>query len=141
MLTYVMLLSAAAPFSVYCPTRADGRCRICGEEHFDCNFLNAQKKCEICHKTARDCPAYASKSKHVINKILDLLSSGKPLQCSPVATRRFGRKGHHKRPLKVIVYSQERAVYEYFGDHMIRRFGVSHLIYTFFSNRWKSAKP
>ncbi|EJK74515.1 hypothetical protein THAOC_03799 [Thalassiosira oceanica] len=108
---------------VYSPSHADGRCRICGEEHFDCNFLNAQKKCKICHKTARDCPDYASKSKHVINKILDLRNSGKSLQCSPVPTRRFGKKSHHKRPLKVIVYAQERSIYEYFGDHLIRRFG------------------
>lgn len=42
---------------------------------------------------------------------------------SPMAARLFGRSKSRHRPLKAIIFSQFRRIYEYFGDRLIRRFG------------------
>ena len=48
----------------------DGKCTICREEHFDCNFMNSSnQQCSICFKFAEECPEYASKAKYIINKV------------------------------------------------------------------------
>ena len=100
-------------------------------EHFDCNFMNNDdQQCSICFKHAEPCPSYASKSKYVIDKLLqlrqdDVSGSGSAVH-SPMAARLFGRSSGSTsthRPLKAIVFSQFRVAYEYCGDRLIRRFG------------------
>ncbi|KAL7538788.1 hypothetical protein ACHAXR_010846 [Thalassiosira sp. AJA248-18] len=117
---------------VYSSRHLDGRCTICREEHFDCNFLNSQRKCSLCFKIAEECPEYNQKSKYVIDKLLqlrnnDFADDGKRrCNVSPMAARLFSKcESNHSshRPLKAIIFSQFRAVYEYFGDRLIRRFG------------------
>ncbi len=104
----------------------DGRCFICREEHFDCNFDNAEQRCYICNKYAEEVPDYASKAKYVVDKLIEL-RSGFQGSVSPAAVRLFGKRGDPKsvnrRPLKAIVFSQFRSIYEYFGNRLIRRFG------------------
>lgn len=115
---------------IYSSRLCDGKCKICREEHFDCNFMNEEKQCSICFKHAEDCPTYASKSKYVVDKLLQLRqnddSSNNIASCtvSPLAARLFSRPGSSiNRPLKAVVFSQHRTTYEYFGDRLIRRFG------------------
>ncbi|KAL9186138.1 hypothetical protein ACHAXT_005376 [Thalassiosira profunda] len=117
---------------VYSSRLQDGKCTVCREEHFDCNFMNSEKQCEVCFKFAEDCPHYATKQKYVINKLLQLRSNdfadegSKSCNVSPMAARVFARPGNKHsmhRPLKAIVFSQFRQTYEYFGDRLIRRFG------------------
>ena len=121
---------------VYSSRVIDGKCTICREEHFDCNFMNNERKCSICFKKAEDCPDYNRKAKYVIGKLLELRNNdfadvgSQQCNVSPMAARFFSKRGSDKsshRPLKAIVFSQFRAVYEYFGDRLIRRFGVSFL--------------
>ena len=104
----------------------DGKCKICREEHFDCNFDNEEQRCFICHKYAEEVPAYASKATYVVNKLIELRSSFHG-SVSPAAVRFFGKRDGQKlanrRPLKAIVFSQFRSIYEYFGNRLIRRFG------------------
>ena len=95
--------------------------------------MNHTQQCSICHKMAEECPDYAAKSKYVIAKLLELRNNdfasdgSKRCNVSPMAARFFGKNGNghsSHRPLKAIVFSQFRSIYEYFGDHLIRRFGV-----------------
>lgn len=118
---------------IYSSLHRDGKCKICREEHFDCNFMNSEQQCSVCLKSAEKCPDYASKSKYVINKLLQLrnkdFTDGCSGECnvSPMAARLFAKRGSNHtthRPLKAIVFSQFRTIYEYFGDRLIRRFGV-----------------
>ena len=115
---------------VYSSRYLDGKCTICREEHWDCNFMNHTQQCSICYKTAEECPDYAAKSKYVIAKLLELRNNDFASDCSkrcnvsPMAARFFGKGHSSHRPLKAIVFSQFRSIYEYFGDHLIRRFGV-----------------
>jgi len=117
---------------VYSPRHLDGKCTICREEHFDCNFMANNGQCSVCHKFAEECPPYASKSKYVIDRLLQLrdndLVNGGSRRCnvSPTAARLFAMRGNKERthrPLKAIIFSQFRTIYEYFGDRLIRRFG------------------
>jgi len=114
---------------VYSKKLLDGKCIHCRQECFDCNFMdNKQQQCSICHKHAEDCPTYASKSKYCIDKLLELKTEvgGSTCTTSPMAARLFARSRvavSQQRPVKVIVYSQIRDTYEYFGDRLIRRFG------------------
>ena len=98
--------------------------------------MNNERKCSICFKKAEDCPDYNRKAKYVIGKLLELRNNdfadvgSQQCNVSPMAARFFSKRGSDKsshRPLKAIVFSQFRAVYEYFGDRLIRRFGVSFL--------------
>jgi hypothetical protein len=43
----------------------DGKCAICREEHFDCNFMNNEERCYTCFKYAEMVPEYASKARYV----------------------------------------------------------------------------
>lgn len=103
-----------------------GKCTICREEHFDCNFMNVEQRCYVCYKYAEAVPDYASKAKYVVAKLLELRSSFRAT-VSPAAVRLFAKrddpKSVHHRPLKAIVFSQFRSIYEYFGNRLIRRFG------------------
>lgn len=131
---------------VYSPTSKDGKCLICKDEHFDCNFL-AEEQCSICYKSAEECPAYASKANYVIQKLLQLKNdSGMRSYVSPAVARIYSSKSS-RRPLKAIVFSEFREIYvrksclsvrpsnlcsffptllqEYFGNRLVRRFGVS----------------
>uniref|UniRef100_A0A7S2KSK3 Uncharacterized protein n=1 Tax=Skeletonema marinoi TaxID=267567 RepID=A0A7S2KSK3_9STRA len=105
---------------------SDGKCKICREEHFDCNFDNAEQRCYTCFKYAEEVPEYASKAKYVVDKLIELRSSFQG-SVSPAAVRFFGKRGDPKsmnrRPLKAIVFSQFRPIYEYFGNRLIRKFG------------------
>ena len=92
---------------------------------------NDVQQCSICFKHAEPCPNYASKSKYVIDKLLQLRNNevaGKNSSVlhSPIAARLFAKSSGSTpmhRPLKAIVFSQFRTTYEYFGDRLIRRFG------------------
>jgi len=105
---------------------SDGKCKICREEHFDCNFDNAEQRCNTCFKYAEEVPDYASKAKYVVDKLIELRSSFQG-SVSPAAVRFFGKRGDlksmNRRPLKAIVFSQFRPIYEYFGNRLIRKFG------------------
>ena len=92
-------------------TVCDGKCGICREEHFDCNFLLDRNQCSLCFKKAEDCPPEASKALFVTNKLLSLREK-------EIAGRRA-----FQRPLKVIIFSQFRLSLDYVGDRLIRRFG------------------
>ena len=123
---------------VYSSHLQDGKCTICREEHYDCNFMNETKQCFICFKHAEECPDYNRKSKYVIEKLLqlrDFINDGtRRFSLSPMAARLFAISGNAQcahRPLKAIVFSQFRTIYEYFGDHLIRRFGVRELLHVF----------
>lgn len=107
-------------------------------EHWDCNFMNSERKCSVCFKLAEDCPEHATKPKYVIDKLLQLRNNDfvseekRTRNISPMAARLFAKSGmtHSKhRPLKAIVFSQFRQVYEYFGDRLIRRFGVCQVFF------------
>ena len=126
---------------IYSSDLQDGKCTLCREEHYDCNFMNSKKQCFTCFKCAEECPDYNRKSKFVIGKLLTLRDSindgTSRFSVSPTAERLFAASRKIKcnhRPLKVIIFSQFRTIYEYFGDHLIRRFGVRH----FFSWRVKN---
>lgn len=103
----------------------DGKCTICREEHFDCNFMNAEERCYTCFKYAEMVPEYASKAKYVCEQLIQWRTMNAPI--SPAAVRFFAKHDHPKsvshRPVKAIVFSQFRSIYEYFGNHLIRRFG------------------
>ena len=95
--------------------------------------MNSESKCSVCFKLAEECPEYATKSSYVIDKLLQLRNNDfvsddkKTCNTSPMAARLFAKSGmaHSKhRPLKAIIFSQFQEVYEYFNDHLIRRFGV-----------------
>jgi len=117
----------------YSSRQFDGKCTICQEEHFDCNFMaNSEQQCSVCFKIAEECPSYASKATYVIDKLLQLRNNefaadgNKRCNVSPMAVRLFDKGGsnnYRHRPLKAIVFSQFRLIYEYFGDRLIRRFG------------------
>eukprot|EP00804_Cyclotella_cryptica_P023714 CCRYP_017271-RB/>CCRYP_017271-RB protein AED:0.03 eAED:0.03 QI:232/1/1/1/0.75/0.77/9/691/1469 len=117
---------------IYSRLHSDGRCEICRKEHFDCNFMNFEQQCSVCYKNAEQCPEYASKARYVIDKLLQLRTNdfaddcSKNINVSPMAARLFAKNGSHRlsqRPLKAIIFSQFREIYEYFGDRLIRRFG------------------
>jgi hypothetical protein len=119
---------------VYSSLLTDGKCTICRDEHYDCNFIKDGKQCSICFKYAEECPDYNRKSKYVIKQLLqlrDFINDGTGrFSFSPTAARLFAISGKVQsahRPLKAIVFSQFRTIYEYFGDHLIRRFGVSRV--------------
>lgn len=131
----------------------DGKCIICREEHFDCNFtMNNEQRCYTCFKYAEMVPEYASKARYVsfnnrldncvnnafpfliescviilqvCDKLIQLRTMNAPI--SPAAVRFFAKhedpKSVRHRPVKAIVFSQFRSIYEYFGNHLIRRFG------------------
>lgn len=96
---------------VYSPASNDGKCLICKEEHFDCNFI-AEPRCSTCYKSAEECPAYASKASYVIGKLLQLRKNDRDgkSNVSPLAARVYASAGNH-RPLKVIVFSEFRDIY------------------------------
>ena len=48
----------------------DGKCTICREEHFDCDFMNSQQQCSICFKKAEECVLL--KAQVVLDKWLKL---------------------------------------------------------------------
>jgi SNF2 family DNA or RNA helicase len=103
----------------------DGKCTICREEHFDCNFMNNEERCYTCFKYAENVPEYASKARYVCEKLIQWRTMNAPI--SPAAVRFFAKhedpKSVRHRPIKAIVFSQFRSIYEYFGNHLIRRFG------------------
>lgn len=75
-----------------------------------------------------ECPDYNRKAKYVIDKLLQLRNNDSISNISPMAARLFAKRGRENishRPLKAVIFSQFRAIYEYFGDRLIRRFGVS----------------
>lgn len=96
---------------VYSPASNDGKCLICKEEHFDCNFI-AEPRCSTCYKSAEECPTYASKASYVIGKLLQLRKNDRDgkSNVSPLAARVYASAGNH-RPLKVIVFSEFRDIY------------------------------
>lgn len=105
-------------------TVCDGKCGICREEHFDCNFLLDRNQCSLCFKKAEDCPPEASKALFVTNKLLSLREK-------EIAGNRVAR------PLKVIIFSQFRLTLDYVGDRLIRRFGGSAVAEYWGSTRGK----
>jgi SNF2 family DNA or RNA helicase len=110
---------------VYSSLIHDGKCTVCREEHYECDFMNTNKQCSLCFKYAEECPVYNQKALYVIEKLLRLRENHRT-NCSPMAVRLFATSGADQsrhRPLKAIVFSQFRAIYEYFGDKLIRRFG------------------
>jgi SNF2 family DNA or RNA helicase len=104
----------------------DGKCTICKEEHFDCNFLNDEQRCHVCYKYAEEVPEYASKAKYVVDKLIELRKIFQE-PVPPTATRLFAKRNEpnssRRRPVKAVVFSQFRSIYEYFGNRLIRRFG------------------
>lgn len=117
---------------VYSSCFSDGKCSICRAEHFDCNFMNNKQQCSLCFKVSEECPAYASKAKYVVDKLLQLRNcdlhgmTSASYNVSPHAARLFSKPGFlysKHRPLKAIAFSQFQSIYEYFGDRLIRRFG------------------
>jgi hypothetical protein len=97
---------------IYSSSSKDGKCNICREEHFDCDFMNSQQQCSICFKLAEECPVYASKASYVISKLLHLRENpdNQKLNISSTAARVFA-KTNERRRLKVIVYSEFREIY------------------------------
>ena len=106
-------------------TVCDGKCGVCREEHFDCNFLVDRDQCSLCFKKAEDCPPEASKALFVTNKLLSLREK-------EIAGNRV-----FQRPLKVIIFSQFRLILNYVGDRLIRRFGGSAVAEYWGSTRGK----
>jgi hypothetical protein len=114
---------------VYTSSPRDGRCRICREEHFDCNFMNREQTCTVCFKHAEQCPSYASKASYMIDKLLQLRKNDVEDECnvSPIAARVFSKSGARHRPLKAIIFSQFRSSYVrhctclpcYVGEYLI----------------------
>lgn len=98
---------------IYSSSSNDGKCIICLQEHFDCNFMNKEGKCIVCHKISEECPNYASKSRYVINKLLQLREDDHGRSnVSPKAARLFARNtGSSHRRLKAIVFSEFREIY------------------------------
>ncbi len=94
----------------------DGKCKICHEIH-PCNFTR-QKKCNICHCEAENCPEEESKAFYIIEKLLGLWSK---YQNRGIDTT----TGKEKRPLKVLVFTQFQQVSNLVGDRLIRRFGTA----------------
>ena len=98
---------------IYDASSKNGKCTICKEEHFDCDFMNSKNQCELCHKFSEEPPNYASKASYVINKLLTLregCDNGKT-KVSPMAARLFGKREFDHRPLKAIVFSEDREIY------------------------------
>ena len=99
---------------IFSSSSNDGKCLICLQEHFDCNFMNNERKCIVCHKISEECPNYASKSRYVIDKLLQLReddSHGRSY-VSPKSVRLFARNsGSSHRRLKAIVFSEFREIY------------------------------
>lgn len=80
-----------------------------------------------------ECPDYNRKAKYVIDKLLLLRNNDSISNVSPMAARLFAKENVCHRPLKAVIFSQFRAIYEYFGDRLIRRFGVSCLFLKFYT--------
>lgn len=98
---------------------ADGRCVDCLVEHGSCNLLNAQSRCQICHRVAEPCPSEDSKSSFLIGRLLELYKQqANTMSAGPSVTTNPGL-----RPLKVIVFSQFRASLNNTGHRLLRRFG------------------
>lgn len=98
---------------------ADGKCIHCLETHERCNLLNARKRCEVCHRTAEDCPNDDSKSSYLISRLLELHRN----QQSSAPPQIVSGSCDKARPLKVIVFSQFRASLNNTGHRLLRRFG------------------
>jgi hypothetical protein len=96
---------------IYSSSANDGKCLICKEEHFDCNFI-AEHRCSTCYKTAEGCPISASKASYVIEKLLQLRKNdGKGRSNISMQAARVFANGSNHRPLKAIVFSEFRDVY------------------------------
>lgn len=104
----------------YSPKLTTGECLLCWKVHDDCILLNSNKKCEVCHRRAEECPESETKSSNVVNKLVDLYQNHDSYQQQLLSSSLLERK---KRPLKVIVFSQFRKVLNLTGDRLIRRFG------------------
>lgn len=96
---------------IYSSSAKDGKCLICKEEHFDCNFL-AEHQCSTCKKIAEDCPESASKASYVIKKLLLLRKNeGKGKSNITLQAARVFANESNYRPLKAIVFSEFRDIY------------------------------
>ena len=99
---------------MYSSSAKDGKCTVCREEHYDCNFMNTQQQCSVCFKMAEECPEYASKARYVIDKLLQLRendANGALNNVSPMVIRVYGKQRMTTRRLKVIVFSEFRESY------------------------------
>mmetsp|Transcript_39858 Transcript_39858/g.119939 ORF Transcript_39858/g.119939 Transcript_39858/m.119939 type:complete len:755 (-) Transcript_39858:80-2344(-) len=104
----------------------DGKCDICNEEHFSCNFMSGSPQCLVCNKRYEDCPAQSSKAFYVCKKLLELRSTYHETKFTSLAASRVAGElvvPQQQRPLKAIIFSQYRTIMDYFGDRLYRRFG------------------
>jgi hypothetical protein len=86
----------------------DGKCRLCLKEHELCNLINGNSRCEVCLRTAEDCPEDESKSSYLVSKLLELYRARRNRPVDPPDLGEFFPKFDGPRPLKAIVFSQFR---------------------------------
>ena len=110
----------------------DGKCLYCFKEHYECNFLNTDTECKICHRLAEPCPKTETKANYLIDKLIELIDEmndkKKRRRVSDAAKRLFGndvRSIHQTRPLKVLVFSQFRQILNFVGSRLLKRFGAA----------------
>jgi hypothetical protein len=95
----------------------DGTCVLCLKEHDSCNLLSTGR-CDVCHRTARDCPSEETKSWFLVNKCLSLMQGSAPVHNDLEQDR-------GSRPIKIIIFSQFRKALNLVGDRLLGRFGTA----------------
>lgn len=96
----------------------DGKCIHCIEEHNACNLLHS-KRCKVCYRAARECPAEETKSSYLVKKCLSLVEGSQP-------SRRYShRLDEPLRRVKIIIFSQFRKALDLVGDRLLGRFGTA----------------
>ena len=100
----------------------DGRCIYCLEEHQFCCLLNDQWRCNVCYRTAEDCPMDESKSYFLSRRLMELHNQHSKGYARPNDAAYFWNAF---RPLKVIIFSQFRNALNFIGDRLLRKFGTA----------------
>jgi SNF2 family DNA or RNA helicase len=112
----------------YSIAAANGKCKLCHEEHDDCVMIAEGSSCSVCHRISEICPEEESKFHHIVAQ-LDRLQTQTRRQSkifSPAAASFAGEQISltEDRPLKVIIFSQFRKVLNLIGHRLIRRYGA-----------------
>ena len=112
----------------YDPTRVDGKCRLCLEEHDECVMMDLGAPCNVCFRRPEPCPREETKFYHIVSQLERLHAStrSKSTMLSLKAASVIGENIEvaEERPLKAIVFSQFRNVLNLVGHRLLRRFGA-----------------
>lgn len=111
----------------YDPKNPNGQCTLCFTEHEPC-YLARNRRCEVCHRVAQDCPTSESKITHIIQKLLRLYKQQQATKLSAQLQRKRDYESDsfllgRRRTPKVIIFSQFRKVLNITGDRLLRRLG------------------